>query len=119
VTVSGPGEDTEPDYRFTFANERTFLAWVRTSVAFIGGGVAAVQFLPELAVAGGRRAVGLAFITLGAAVCVLARRQWAANQSAMRRGRPLPRSVLVPAVSAAVVVLAVVVAALSVLGSDG
>jgi hypothetical protein len=48
---------TEPDYRFTYANERTFLAWVRTSVALIGVGVAAVQFLPPLEVPGGRRAI--------------------------------------------------------------
>ena len=107
---------TEPDYRFTYANERTFLAWVRTSVALIGVGVAAVQFLPPLEVAGARRALGAAFIALGAVICVVARRQWAANDSAMRAGAPLPPSVLVPVVTAGVVLLAVVVGALSVLG---
>ncbi|WP_232313419.1 YidH family protein [Enterovibrio coralii] len=25
----------EPDYRFSLANERTFLAWIRTSLAFL------------------------------------------------------------------------------------
>lgn len=105
----------EPDYRFTYANERTFLAWVRTSVALIGLGVAAVQFLPPMDVAGGRRAVGTAFIVLGAVICVVARRQWAANDSAMRVGAALPRSVLVPVVTAGVVLLAVVVALLSLL----
>ena len=109
--------EAEPDYRFTYANERTFLAWVRTSVALIGVGVAAVQFLPPLDVTGGRRAVGTAFIALGAAICVVARRQWAANQQAMRDGAPLPTSLLVPVVTVGVVLLAVVVAALSLLGS--
>jgi putative membrane protein len=107
----------EPDYRFTYANERTFLAWVRTSVALIGVGVAAVQFLPPLDVAGGRRAVGTAFIVLGAVICVIARRQWSANDRAMREGAALPASILVPAVTIGVVLLAVVVAALSLLGA--
>ena len=107
----------EPDYRFTYANERTFLAWVRTSVALIGVGVAATQFLPPLEVAGGRRAVGTAFILLGAVLCVVARRQWAANDRAMRSGAALPRSVLVPVATVGVVVLAAVVAGLSVAGS--
>lgn len=107
----------EPDYRFTYANERTFLSWVRTSVALIGVGVAAVQFLPPLDVAGGRRAVGVAFIALGAVICVIARHQWARNDRAMRAGAALPSSVLVPVVTVGVGLLAVVVAALSLLGS--
>jgi putative membrane protein len=36
----------EPDYRFTLANERTFLAWIRTSLALLAGGVAVVQLVP-------------------------------------------------------------------------
>ena len=36
----------EPDYRFTLANERTFLAWIRTALALIAGGVALVQLVP-------------------------------------------------------------------------
>jgi putative membrane protein len=106
----------EPDYRFTYANERTFLAWVRTSVALIGVGVAAVQFLPPLDVPGGRRALGTAFIVLGAVICVIARQQWVANDQAMRAGAALPRSVLVPVVTLGVVLLAAVVAVLSLLG---
>ena len=31
---------TEPDPRFTFANERTFLAWIRTALGFLAAGVA-------------------------------------------------------------------------------
>ena len=33
-------EGTEPDPRFTFANERTYLAWNRTGLALVGGGLA-------------------------------------------------------------------------------
>ncbi len=107
----------EPDPRFTLANERTFLAWVRTSVALIGVGVAVVQFLPPFDLPGGRRLVGLAFMALGAVICVVARRDWAANQAALRAGAPLPRSVLVPVVTVGVVLLAVVVGLAAVLGS--
>ncbi len=109
----------EPDYRFTYANERTFLAWVRTSVALIGVGVAAAQFLPPLDVPGGRRAVGTAFIVLGAGLCLVARRQWSCNDRAMRHGAPLPRSALVPAATVGVVLLAVTVVVLTVAGSRG
>lgn len=42
-------EGDTPDYRFSLANERTFLAWIRTALALIGGGFAVDQFLPDLA----------------------------------------------------------------------
>lgn len=107
---------TDVDPRFSYANERTFLAWVRTAVALIAAGVAAVQFLPELAVDGARRAVGVAFIALGVVVCVAARRQWSDNAAAMAAGQPLPPSRMVPLVTGGVAVLGVVVAVLSVAG---
>ena len=58
-----------PDYRFSLANERTFLAWLRTALALIGGGFAVDQFLPDLR--WGWR-VGLALALLAAGVlCAL------------------------------------------------
>ena len=36
---------SDPDPRFTFANERTFLAWNRTALAFVAAGLAAAEFL--------------------------------------------------------------------------
>ena len=61
-----PARDEEPDVRFTYANERTFLAWNRTALALIATGVAATQLLPRLSVTGGRRLLGLPLIALGA-----------------------------------------------------
>ena len=60
--------EKEPDVRFTYANERTFLAWNRTALALIATGIAATQLLPEFHVDGGRRILGLPMIALSALV---------------------------------------------------
>jgi putative membrane protein len=39
---------TEPDPRFTLANERTFLAWIRTSLALLAGGIAVEAFTTDV-----------------------------------------------------------------------
>ena len=83
---------SEPDVRFTFANERTFLAWNRTALALIATGVAATQLLPKFDVEFGRRLLGLPLIALGAVLAVTSYRYWQQNQGALRRGEPLPRS---------------------------
>ena len=81
--------DEEPDVRFTYANERTFLAWNRTALALIATGVAATQLLPRFDVTFGRRLLGLPLIALGAFVALSSYRHWQANERAMRRGEPL------------------------------
>src|SRR5450755_2921424 len=92
TTEDQAADESEPDVRFTYANERTFLAWNRTALALIATGVAASQLLPEFHVTGGRRILGLPLIALGALVAVTSYRHWTANQRAMRLGEPLPRS---------------------------
>jgi putative membrane protein len=81
---------TEPDPRFTYANERTFLAWSRTSLALVVTGVAATQLLPELDIEFGRRLIGVPLIVLGAVLALVAYQHWYANERAMRLGEPLP-----------------------------
>ena len=66
----------DPDYRFTLANERTFLAWLRTALALLAAGVAVVQLLPEFGIAGARRTVGVMSVALGIAVAAAAIRRW-------------------------------------------
>ena len=39
-------QGTEPDVRFSLANERTFLAWTRTALALIAGALA-FRWLPQ------------------------------------------------------------------------
>jgi putative membrane protein len=95
----------EPDYRFSLANERTFLAWIRTALALLAGGVLLEQFATKLeprhVVIG--LAVGLA--VLSSFLCAVAYLRWKANEMAMRHGRPLPPTIAIPllALSAAIV----------------
>lgn len=82
-------EGETPDYRFSLANERTFLAWVRTALALIAGGFAVDQFLPDLRW-GVRAGLSLALIGTGAACAVRAVNHWVRCERAMRRGEDLP-----------------------------
>ena len=107
--------DREVDARFSYANERTFLAWNRTALALIATGVAATQLLPKFDVTFGRRILGLPLIALGALLALTSYSHWQANERAMRRGERLvpSRMPLVLSVGIGVVaVVAVVLAAL-------
>lgn len=112
-----PPNDDEPDVRFTYANERTFLAWNRTALALIATGVAATQLLPGFRVTWGRRLVGLPLIALGAVVAAEAFRQWRHNQQAMRRNDPLPHSTMPLVLTGGIVVVGLVAVVLAALGS--
>ncbi|GLY03658.1 MULTISPECIES: DUF202 domain-containing protein [Actinoplanes] len=96
-----------PDYRFSLANERTFLAWIRTGLALIAGGLACAQFLPPLPVAYLREIIAILLLVLGGLVALRAVDHWARTERAMRLGTALPRSRF-PAVLAIVVALGAV-----------
>lgn len=83
-------EGEEPDYRFTLANERTFLAWLRTALALIAGAVALTQFVPQFSIAGLRAALAALLAVTGTLLAAFAYRRWARVQQAMRHKRPLP-----------------------------
>jgi putative membrane protein len=95
VTEQRPGPEppgVEPDYRFTLANERTFLAWIRTALALIAGGVALVQLVPSFGIPGVRHGGSVFLIVSGGLLATFAVRRWQQVQDAMRRGMDLPRS---------------------------
>lgn len=108
------GED--PDPRFTFANERTFLAWNRTALALIGGGLAAGQLL-DFDSEAVRLLVSLPPILLGGILALTSYRRWEANERAMRLRQPLP--VIGPPrfVPPAIALLALVIAVLVLVGA--
>jgi putative membrane protein len=103
----------EPDPRFTFANERTFLAWNRTALALIAGGLAVAQFF-EAGSRFARLAIAAPLVLLGAALAITSHGRWRANQRALRLGDPLPESglprVLGTGVAAVGLLTAVIVA---------
>lgn len=110
---------TRPDYRFSLANERTFLAWLRTGLALIAGGLAAAQFLPPLPLAHLREVIAIALLVLGGTVAVRAVDHWARTERAIRLGEDLPTSRF-PAVLALTVGLGALLLVVAVLvGSFG
>ncbi|MDO5629036.1 MAG: DUF202 domain-containing protein [Mobilicoccus sp.] len=101
----------EPDARFTLANERTFLAWIRTTLALL---VAAAALdvvdlpLPALVQQGAAAALALG----GVATAVQAWRGWAKTERALREQQPLPNNpIMLPLVIVVVVVAAALLAA--------
>ena len=104
-------EGDEPDARFSFANERTFLAWIRTSLALLAAGVA-LQALPIDIAPGPKRWLSVLFIVLALLTAAVGWLRWARSERAMRRNEDLPGSiataVLVAGVAIAALVLLVV-----------
>jgi inner membrane protein YidH len=102
----------EVDPRFTWANERTFLAWNRTALALIAGGLAAGQ-LGDFSSDVTRLLVALPPILFGAVLAVTSYRRWQANDRALRDDTPLPTpgvtALLAAGIAALAIVLAVVV----------
>lgn len=84
----------DPDYRFSLANERTFLAWIRTSLALLAAGVAVIQLIPSFGPRGGRLALGTALIVLALVLAATSYPRWEGAERAMRLGRSLPESVV-------------------------
>ena len=103
-----------PDYRYSLANERTFLAWVRTGLALIAGGLACAQFLPPLPIAHLREGIAILLLVLGGLVALRAVDHWARTERAMRLKEDLPRSRF-PAILAIVVALGAVLLIITVL----
>ena len=86
----------EPDYRFSLANERTFLAWVRTAMALLAGAVVLGQFADRLGPPSLLAVLACTLAVLSGALCVAAYRRWRDNEIAMRHNRALPTALAVP-----------------------
>lgn len=118
VTGPDPREvGDEPDPRFSYANERTYLAWNRTSLALISVGLAVSHLLPPFGWSGARRLISLPLMLAGVVVAVRSLREWGANERAMRLGLPLRASAL-PKVLTVVITTVGTIAIIASLGSQ-
>lgn len=104
---------SDPDYRFSLANERTFLAWIRTSLALGAGGLGAINLIDNFY---GQEAIGLTLLALSFVTAATAYGRWAKNERAIRLGEPLPWSWLPPFVAFGTAILGVAAAVLFVMG---
>ena len=112
------GNGDEPDPRFSMANERTALAWVRTALAVVAAGiglttVTRLASLPRLL-----DVLAALMCALGAAVAVAAVLGWHRRELALRLGRPLPAPVALPWLAAVLVVLSAVLAVVVAVARD-
>ena len=109
ATPRGPA-DAEPDYRFTLANERTFLAWQRTALGLIAGGVALEEFARLSLPNGLTHVLAIGSVSLGAVLAILGLLSWARTQRAMREGRPLPVPRAIPVLAVGLALVALIIA---------
>ena len=99
-------EESEPDYRMSLAAERTYLAYVRTSLALLAAGVAVVGALQDVGHETLRRVIGLILVVTGLLVAITAELRLRQVTAAMRRGEPLPRSRAIALITVGVVAAA-------------
>lgn len=81
--LTDDSEKLDVDARFLLANERTFLAWVRTALAVMIGGIALTQLGHESAT---QNIVGMTVIFLGGFMALVGYLRFHAADKAIRRG---------------------------------
>lgn len=101
-------DGSDPDYRFSFANERTFLAWIRTALALLAAGVA-LDVVDLTMTDTTQRWLAVLLVVLGLACAALAWLRWALAERAMRSSRPLPSFGFASLLTLGLVVAAVIV----------
>jgi len=106
---------SEPDPRFSLANERTLLAWIRTSLAFLALGVA-LDALDDIVTAGHSSLLAFGSVSLGLLCAVGGVRRWWRNERALRRTQPLSAPLTAVAVTIMVGGVALLLLALTIAG---
>ena len=99
----------EPDYRFSLANERTFLAWIRTALALLAGGVLLDQFATKLNPPAVVVILAVALCGLAAVLSALSYVRWKENEIAMRHKRGLPSTIAMPLLAAVMCLVGAVI----------
>ena len=88
MKISRLGE--APDYRFSLANERTFLAWIRTALGFLAAGVGLDQLAPDFATPVIRELLALLLCLFSGGLAMYGYLRWLRNEKAMRLKEDLP-----------------------------
>lgn len=104
-------DGVEPDPRFTLANERTFLAWIRTGLALLGGGIALEAFALDVPAVVRTPASAILVLT-SLVVSATAMVRWRNVEMAMRRRLPLPAPTLTLVLTVGLTVATVVLLAI-------
>ncbi|WP_136089952.1 YidH family protein [Auritidibacter ignavus] len=102
-------EGEEPDARFSLANERTFLAWIRTALALLAAGIGIEAFTTHVFETPIRQILASILLVLGAFMAISAAIRWVRVERSMRTGRPLPLPLWGPLVAGVCAVTAVLV----------
>jgi putative membrane protein len=111
--TSQPPPDEAPDARYTLANERTFLAWTRTSLTFLAAAVAFDQLTPGDSPRWMTVTVTAVLAVLGLASCLAGLVRWRRVNRAIRQDASLPATSTpyLLAIGVAVVAVAVLIIA--------
>jgi putative membrane protein len=91
-------EGAHPDPRFSFANERTFLAWIRTSLALVAAGLGVDAFATDVPT-WGRRSLAALLVVMGGVLSASAFWRWFRSEVALRHDQPLPPNRLAPVIA--------------------
>lgn len=82
--MSWKKQGDEPDYRFTLANERTFLAWIRTALGFFGAAIAVDQLANNLNDSFYKLTICIVLLLISILCSMFAYINWRNNEIAMR-----------------------------------
>ncbi|MDX6915233.1 DUF202 domain-containing protein [Pectobacterium carotovorum] len=104
-----------PDYRFSLANERTFLAWIRTALAFLAGAVGIDQFTVHVDPLM-RQGLALLLVVCAALLGGLAYRRWVSNEKAMRQESDMPYTPMLLTVTLFITLIAMALSAMILFG---
>ncbi|MTH47840.1 YidH family protein [Intestinirhabdus alba] len=107
MKITLPGE--APDYRFSLANERTFLAWIRTALGFLAAGVGLDQLAPDFATPAIRELLALLLCLFAGVLALYGWLRWLRVEKAMRLKEDLPYTRSLLLVSAILTCVATVV----------
>ncbi|HDC1791757.1 TPA: DUF202 domain-containing protein [Salmonella enterica] len=110
MKISRLGE--APDYRFSLANERTFLAWIRTALGFLAAGVGLDQLAPGFAIPVIRELLALSLCLFAGGLAIYGYLRWLRNEKAMWLKEDLPYTYGLLIISLILMIVAVIVMAL-------